>query len=251
MGKLIQAFKQHRSQISPKPYLAKACSYIKHGGAYFQTCSDHRRSPRGFLSTERHPRRRHRPGDNPHSQPPPRPPLRPQDRHKGLAPRRPHLLRLFTPRQETIRQHRHNRQPLQRLRNIRDPALAPELDVGKVDKIVEKGMRREVEMYSAFYDPLEKPRVSDSGLADVLREGGITHVYVVGLAFDYCVRATAVDAQREGFKTVVVREGTRAVEKDGWARVERELESMGVGVVGVEGKEVQRVSELGGKGSKK
>jgi len=130
-------------------------------------------------------------------------------------------------------------------------ALVPELDVGKVDKIVEKGMRREVEMYSAFYDPLEKPRVSDSGLADVLREGGITHVYVVGLAFDYCVRATAVDAQREGFKTVVVREGTRAVEKDGWARVERELESMGVGVVGVEGKEVQRVSELGGKGSKK
>ena len=42
--------------------------------------------------------------------------------------------------------------------------LVPELEVGKVDKVVEKGQRKEVEMYSAFYDPLEKPRCSDSGV---------------------------------------------------------------------------------------
>ncbi|KAH9220551.1 nicotinamidase [Leptodontidium sp. 2 PMI_412] len=119
--------------------------------------------------------------------------------------------------------------------------LVPELDLEKVDKIVEKGMRREVEMYSAFYDPLEKPRCSDSGLADVLRGRGISHVFVVGLAFDYCVRATALDASKEGFRTVVVREGTKAVDPEAWEEVERELKGKGVDVVGVEGEEVRRI----------
>lgn len=59
--------------------------------------------------------------------------------------------------------------------------LVPELDVSKIDRVVEKGQRREVEMYSAFYDPLEKPRISDSGLAGVLREKGVTDVFVVGM----------------------------------------------------------------------
>ncbi|KAK0123204.1 NAD(+) salvage pathway protein [Cadophora gregata f. sp. sojae] len=122
--------------------------------------------------------------------------------------------------------------------------LVPELDVSKIDKVVEKGMRKEVEMYSAFYDPFTRPRVSDSGLADMLRNAGITHVYVVGLAFDYCVRATAEDAHREGFKTVIVREGTAAVDRDNWAHVDRELGSMNVNVVGLEGKEVQMVRNL-------
>lgn len=96
-------------------------------------------------------------------------------------------------------------------------------------------------MYSAFYDPLEKPRCSDSGLADVLRGSGISHVFVVGLAFDYCVRATALDASKEGFRTVVVREGTKAVDPEAWEEVERELKGKGVDVVGVEGEEVRRV----------
>ncbi|KAH7391385.1 isochorismatase [Cadophora sp. MPI-SDFR-AT-0126] len=130
------------------------------------------------------------------------------------------------------------------IQNTPGAALVPELDVSKINKIVEKGMRKEIEMYSAFYDPLQHPRVSDTGLADVLRREGITDVFVVGLAFDYCVRATAEDAKREGFKTVIVREGTRAVDRTNWAHVDRELHSMGVNIVGVEGKEVQRVREL-------
>ncbi len=68
-------------------------------------------------------------------------------------------------------------------------ALVPELDVALVDSIVEKGTDARVEMYSALYDPLRNPRVSDSGLTTQLRERGVTDVYVVGLAADYCVRA--------------------------------------------------------------
>ena len=111
----------------------------------------------------------------------------------------------------------------------------------QIDKVVEKGQVKEVEMYSAFYDPLEKPRVSDSGLAGVLKEKGVTDVFVVGLAFDYCVKCTAVDAAREGFRTVVVAEGTRAVDPSTWDQVKEELKAKGVDVVSMEGKEVAKV----------
>jgi len=117
------------------------------------------------------------------------------------------------------------------------------LEVGKVDKVVEKGQRREVEMYSAFYDPLKKPRVSDSGLAGLLKEKGVTDVYVVGLAADYCVKATAVDAAKEGFKTFIVEEGTRPVDEGLWKEVQGELASKGVKVVKFSGEEVGRVGK--------
>lgn len=119
--------------------------------------------------------------------------------------------------------------------------LIPELDIAKVDKIVEKGLRKEVEMYSAFYDPFESPRCSDSGLAGLLKEKGITDVYVVGLAFDYCVKSTAVDAAKEGFRTVIVEEGTSAVDPGNLGEVMKELQEKGVRIVKMDGDEVRRV----------
>jgi nicotinamidase-related amidase len=116
--------------------------------------------------------------------------------------------------------------------------------MSKIDKVVEKGQVKEVEMYSAFYDPLEKPRVSDSGLAGVLREKGVTDVYCVGLAFDYCVKCTAVDAAKEGFKTYVVGEGTRAVDPSVWEEVKGELRGKGVEVVSLDGEAVARVGKV-------
>ena len=115
--------------------------------------------------------------------------------------------------------------------------------MSKIDKVVEKGQVKEVEMYSAFYDPLEKPRVSDSGLAGVLKEKGVTHVYCVGLAFDYCVKSTAIDAAKEGFKTYVVGEGTRTVDPTVWEPTKAELSAKGVEVVSVNGEEVARVGK--------
>jgi nicotinamidase-related amidase len=96
-------------------------------------------------------------------------------------------------------------------------------------------------MYSAFYAPLQNPPVSDSGLAALLREHGITHVYVVGLAADYCVRSTAEDAVREGFETYVVEEGTRAVDPELWEGCKAEMEGRRVRIVGVDGPEVRRL----------
>jgi nicotinamidase-related amidase len=84
------------------------------------------------------------------------------------------------------------------------------------DAIVDVGVERDDEGYSGF----EK-----SKLADLLHEAGVDQVALVGLATDYCVRASAIDACREGFDTTVVTDAIRAVEVspgDG----ERALEDM-------------------------
>lgn len=120
--------------------------------------------------------------------------------------------------------------------------LVPELEAGLLDRVVEKGTDPRVEMYSAFYDPFTSPRVSDSGLKDALRAEGVTDVYVVGLAGDYCVKSTALDAAAEGFRTFVVEEGTRAVDAAGWEGCRREIEDGGAKVVSVGGPEVGRLT---------
>ncbi|KAF3903334.1 Nicotinamidase [Arthrobotrys entomopaga] len=129
------------------------------------------------------------------------------------------------------------------VQNTPGAELIPELDTSLVDEIVEKGMDDRVEMYSCFYDPFEQPRVSDSGLAGRLKEMGVTHVYVVGLAMDYCVKCSAVDARKEGFEVYVVEEGTKAVDGEVWGNVVRELEGEGVKVVGMGGREIAWLEE--------
>lgn len=119
--------------------------------------------------------------------------------------------------------------------------LVPELDVSKVDQILEKGTDARVEMYSPFYDPFAEPRGCDSGLAALLRERDVSDVYVVGLAADYCVKNCAVDAAREGFRTFIVEEGTRAVDPEGWPDCRKEIEGSGVQVVSMDGAEVKRL----------
>jgi nicotinamidase-related amidase len=118
----------------------------------------------------------------------------------------------------------------------------PELETDRLDLVIEKGTDARVEMYSAFYDPFTSPRVSDSGLKDVLREKGVTDVYVVGLAEDYCVKSTALDAVAEGFRTFIVEEGTRAVDADAWSLCRKEVEAAGVKVVSMDGPEVGRLT---------
>jgi nicotinamidase-related amidase len=119
--------------------------------------------------------------------------------------------------------------------------LLPELDADKVDHIVEKGQDKRVEMYSAFADPFKSPSVAKSGLADLLRKAGVTDVYVVGLAADYCVRYTAIDAQKEGLKTWVVGDATKAVDPAAMAEVHEEYKELGVTVIGKDDAQVQKV----------
>ena len=121
--------------------------------------------------------------------------------------------------------------------------LLPELHVSKVDHVVEKGQDKRVEMYSAFGDPFKSPCVAKSGLAETLRKAGITDVYVVGLAGDYCVKHTAIDAQKEGFKTWVVGDATRAVDPSAMKDVHKEYEQVGVTVIGKDDAQMKKVRD--------
>ena len=99
-------------------------------------------------------------------------------------------------------------------------------------------------MYSAFADPFVNPTVCRSKLAQILRDERITHVYVVGLALDYCVKYTAIDSAKEGFTTFVVKEGCKAVDPGSLSAVQAELESKVVAVVGQSSEEVAKVARL-------
>jgi nicotinamidase-related amidase len=121
--------------------------------------------------------------------------------------------------------------------------VVPELDQSKIDVVIEKGMDKRVEMYSAFADPFLSPTVSKSRLEAILKEKGITHVYCVGLAMDYCVKATALHAAKAGFTTFIVNEGTKAVDPAAWGEVEAQLKKAGVEMVDVDSKEVGEVRE--------
>lgn len=124
--------------------------------------------------------------------------------------------------------------------------LVPELDLSLVDEIVDKGQDPRLEMYSAFTDPFHLPpftpdsvSICTSQLAQTLAERKISHVYVVGLTQDYCVKDSAIDAAKFGFKTFVIREGTRAVDPGKWDQAERDMAGAGVATIGLEDREVQ------------
>ncbi len=102
--------------------------------------------------------------------------------------------------------------------------LHPDVDAGRVDVVVDTGYTPELEGYSGF---------EGTELEQLLRDHGVDKVHVVGLALDYCVKETALDARRAGFEVVVHREGTRPVEVepgDG-ERAAQELVEAGVQVV--------------------
>ncbi|QEU94104.1 isochorismatase family protein [Streptomyces kanamyceticus] len=106
------------------------------------------------------------------------------------------------------------------------PNFAPAVASGAIDTVFDKGS------YSAAYSGFEGTDENGVFLADWLRERGITEVDVVGLATDHCVRATAVDAAREGFRTTVLLDLTAGVAEATTEAAVAELRSAGVELTG-------------------
>ncbi|MGA2549492.1 MAG: bifunctional nicotinamidase/pyrazinamidase [Burkholderiaceae bacterium] len=93
-----------------------------------------------------------------------------------------------------------------------DAALYAELDVPHAELIIRKGFHPKVDSYSAFQ---EADRETVTGLDGYLRGRGIKRVFVCGLATDFCVAWTALDAVRLGYETWVVEDATRAIDLNG------------------------------------
>jgi nicotinamidase/pyrazinamidase len=104
--------------------------------------------------------------------------------------------------------------------------LAPALFLPRAQAVIRKGYHAHADSYSAF---LEADRVTPTGLAGLLRERGIRRVYCCGLATDFCVAFSALDAQAAGFDTLVIDDACRAIDTDGsLAAAERALAAAGV-----------------------
>jgi nicotinamidase/pyrazinamidase len=91
-------------------------------------------------------------------------------------------------------------------------ALHPLLQIPPGELIVHKGIHREVDSYSAF---LENDLTTSTGLAEYLHVRGIQRVFVAGLAYDFCVAATARDARTAGFEVFVIEDACRPVNFNG------------------------------------
>lgn len=90
--------------------------------------------------------------------------------------------------------------------------LAAELEIPQAQLVIRKGYTRTVDSYSGFQ---EADRRTKTGLGGYLRERGAGKVYIVGLATDFCVSWTAIDAAAAGFETLVIEDATRAINTDG------------------------------------
>ncbi|KAF7164939.1 hypothetical protein CNMCM6106_001296 [Aspergillus hiratsukae] len=135
--------------------------------------------------------------------------------------------------------------PVHCVQGTKGASIIPEIDNSRIDLHVKKGMDPRVEMYSAFSDAfgnLDKDlhaQSVDVDLKTVLAERDITHVFSVGVAGDYCVKYTAIDAARAGFKSYLVEDGTRSVDPDaGWEEAKRECEAAGVSIIRSDGPEI-------------
>jgi nicotinamidase/pyrazinamidase len=91
-------------------------------------------------------------------------------------------------------------------------AFHPALDIAHAELIVRKGCDKAIDSYSAFF---ENDRKTPTGLAGYLRERGIERVMLCGLATDYCVLYSALDARAAGFAATVVLAACRGIDLDG------------------------------------
>jgi nicotinamidase/pyrazinamidase len=100
------------------------------------------------------------------------------------------------------------------------------LQLRQAELILRKGFHREIDSYSAFF---ENDRTTPTGLAGYLRERGLTRVFFAGLAYDYCVGYSALDARRLGLPAFVLRDACRAINLNGSvAKIEAAFAQAGV-----------------------
>ena len=109
--------------------------------------------------------------------------------------------------------------------------FAKDLDTTKITKIFQKGTDVTIDSYSGFYDNGHR---KSTGMGEYLQAQGVTDVTVMGLATDYCVKFTALDALTFGFRTTFLERGSRGVnlQPDDVANAINEMADKGIIVIG-------------------
>lgn len=107
----------------------------------------------------------------------------------------------------------------------------PDLELDRARMIIRKGMNREVDSYSAFF---ENDRCTDTGLAGYLKALGVERVYVCGIAAEYCVGYSGLDGLSQGFDVSVVTDATAKFGGDGLDKMYDDLAEAGARQVAAE-----------------
>jgi nicotinamidase/pyrazinamidase len=108
-------------------------------------------------------------------------------------------------------------------------AFHDDLDQTRIEMVIRKGFRAEIDSYSAFF---ENDRTTSTGLGGYLKERGIKRAFFAGLATDYCVAFSAMDCARQGIEAAVILDACRAIDLDGsLARSIGEMRGAGVKIV--------------------
>ncbi len=98
------------------------------------------------------------------------------------------------------------------IQNSNGAALCDGLDMAKIDQIVHKGTDRNIDSYSGFFNNGPPETRRSTGLTELLQDRSIKEVHIMGLATNYCVKFTALDAVASGLDTYVIKDGIRGVE---------------------------------------
>lgn len=107
-------------------------------------------------------------------------------------------------------------------------AFHDDLAMERIEAIFRKGVDKDIDSYSGFYD---NGRRKSTGLAGYLRERGAEELWFCGLAADFCVRYTIEDAIGEGFRAFLIEDATRAIDAEGFDKVKKELVNAGCRIV--------------------
>ena len=98
------------------------------------------------------------------------------------------------------------------IQNTPGAAFHDGLEIAHAALIVRKGFRPHIDSYSAFF---ENDQQTVTGLSGYLRQRGLTRLFLAGLATHFCVQYSALDARKEGFKTVLIEDSCRAIDIEG------------------------------------
>jgi nicotinamidase/pyrazinamidase len=112
------------------------------------------------------------------------------------------------------------------VQNTPGAEISRDLHVPHAQLVIRKGYDPEIDSYSGF---IEADRRTSTGLAGYLRERGFKRVFCAGLALDFCVAWTALDARAAGFETYLIEDASRAIDTNGsLARAKGDLKAAGV-----------------------
>ncbi|PYJ05135.1 MAG: bifunctional nicotinamidase/pyrazinamidase [Verrucomicrobia bacterium] len=112
--------------------------------------------------------------------------------------------------------------PVHCVQNTYGAEFAPAFDTSRIAHVFHKGVERSIDSYSTFFDNAHR---RETGLADYLKKRSVKNIYLMGLALDYCVKYSVLDARHLGLNTRVILDGCRGIELE-HGDIDRALDEM-------------------------